>query len=103
MDALAAVQETCLHVAGLLRSYLVLAFHSSASITPTSSHILSCSTAVSFRSGKSGGLHFDYYDKSRHVEDYCYTRKRKAQSHGGGCSSQGCAGSPYTGATEEFS
>lgn len=102
MDTLATVQETCLRVAGLLRSYLVLGFHSSASITPASSHILPCSTAISFRSGKSGGLHFDYYDKSRHVEDYCY-KKRMAQSYGGGRSSQGSVGSPYTGGQKRSS
>jgi hypothetical protein len=98
MDALAEVhnEETCLQDAGLLWVSSVLAARSSIARLAAPVSPASPSVALFAARGVSTGPHCDHCDRDRHVEVFCY-RKKKAQKAQARHSSQGTGGSSSEG------
>jgi hypothetical protein len=108
MDALTEVcsEEVHLRDAGLLQSVVVLAARSSAdrslSACPATPMPLASPPVVSSAArGESGGLHCDHCGRDRHVEAFCYKKKKaqKAQAH----RSSHCTGGTDSGGSERSS
>jgi hypothetical protein len=80
MDALAEVcnEETHLQDAVLMWVSSVLATRSSNARPTTLVPLVSPLVALATVHGASTGLHYDHYGYDRHVEAFCY-RKKKAQ------------------------
>jgi hypothetical protein len=93
MDALAEIhnEEIRLQDAGLLRSSSILAARSSAARPVALVPLASPPVVPTAARGESVGLHCDHYGRDRHVEAFCY-RKKKAQKAQARRSSQGTGG-----------
>jgi hypothetical protein len=81
MDALDKVHNEEIHLcdASLLQSVTILAARSSSARPTASMPLASPPVVPPAPRGESGGLHCDHYGHNRHVEAFCY-RKKKAQT-----------------------